>query len=493
MRRAAYFLGAAAVLAVAAWLRFDGLGDPPMQADEATGARFAAQILEGPAPRFDPSHFHGPVLWLAGASAARAAGEDGWTELTASTLRSIPASAGLLVVGLALASFPLVGRRASLLAAAFLAVSPVAVHYSRIFVHEPLLAAALAGALLSSAVWWNRPSWWPAAACGAFLGLAAATKESFVLVPASWAVAALVLKLRPAVTGRRLAASAGAFLVVACAVFALFQTSLFADPEALPRYAATYWSYQLGDGHEKPPGYYAALLLAPSFHGRLVWWFGAPFLLAASAFFAPSPGRARTAAKFLVIAAVVHLAVLSLLPYKTPWLLLGPSLELSAAAGFSLAAWMAAGRVSWMVAAVAGLALLVDARQARLASRDFPSDPRNPLCYVPTVTGIADWTQRLSRWLEMRGTASAAVAVVGPGYWPLPWYLRDHGPVGYWSRIEDAPSDAPVVVAMPEVAAEAARVLAETHRSIFEGVRNDTPVVVFIRADVWRRAVEESP
>jgi hypothetical protein len=40
---------------------------------------------------------------------------------------------------------------------------------------------------------------------------------------------------------------------------------------------------------------------------------------------------------------------------------------------------------------------------------------------------------------------------------------------------------------------EAARVLAETHRSIFEGVRNDTPVVVFIRADVWRRAVEESP
>jgi uncharacterized protein (TIGR03663 family) len=493
MRRAAHLLGVAAVLFVAAWLRFDSLGVPPMQADEATGARFVARVLEGPAPRFDPSHFHGPVLWLAGASVARAAQQEGWTELTADTLRIVPVFAGLMVVLAALASFPLVGRRASLLAAAFVAVSPVAVHYSRVFLHEPVLAAALAGALLAAAIWWSRPSWWSAAACGALLGLAAATKESFLLAPASWLAAALVLRLRPPVPVRPLVAATTTCMAVALAVVALFQTDFLTDPQGLLRYVATYWSYQVGAGHEKPSAYYAALLVAPSFHGRLVWWFGAPLLLAASAFFAPLSSRATAAAKFLVVAATAHLAVLSLLPYKTPWLVLVPSLELSAAAGCALAAWMSAARARVALAAAAGFVLLLDAGQARRAARDFPSDPRNPLCYVSTVPGISEWTRRLGRWLVAGENPSAAVAVVGSGYWPLPWYLRDHGAVGYWARMADAPADAPVVVAMPDAAADAARVLADTHRATYEGVRQDTPAVVFIRADIWRRAVEDSP
>jgi uncharacterized protein (TIGR03663 family) len=492
MRRAAHLVGAAAVLAAAAWLRFEGLGRAPVQADEATGARLAANILAGDAPRFDPSHFHGPVLWLAGATAARAAGEHEWDALTSSTLRTVPALAGCLVVLAALASFPLVGRRAALLGGAFLAASPVAVHFSRVFLHEPLLAAALAGALLSAAFWWRRPAWPSAIACGACLGLAAATKESFLLAPASWVAAAVVLGLRPPTGRAQLARAAAACLAAGFAVVALFHTNFLTAPSGLLDFAATYWSYELGQGHGKPFGFYANLLFAPAFHGRLVWWFGAPAVLAMSVFFAPTRGPAAVAARFFVVAAATHLALISLLPYKTPWLALVPALELAAAAGFAGAAWMAAPRARTVLAAGLAVLLALDAGQSIRGTRTYFSDPRNPLCYVPTVPGIATWTHRVGAWLALMGTPGP-VAVVGSGYWPLPWYLRGTGEVGYWKRVEDAPADTPVVIALPDAAADAGRRFGQTHLATYEGVRDDTPAVVFIRRDIWQRAVGDQP
>jgi predicted membrane-bound mannosyltransferase len=44
------------------------------------------------------------------------------------------------------------------------------------------------------------------------------------------------------------------------------------------------------------------------------------------------------------------------------------------------------------------------------------------------------------------------VKVIAPDsdYWPLPWYLRRLGRVGYWSGLPDQP-DAPVIVASTQL------------------------------------------
>ena len=128
------------VLAAGAALRFDELSSRPILFDEATGARIMARRMEASgAYRFDPTHFHGPLLSSLSIPINRLRGEATWRELTKGTLRLLPAVAGTLIV-----LVPLLWRRPwgdgpMLLAAAFLATSPLLVYYSRMFIHEILL------------------------------------------------------------------------------------------------------------------------------------------------------------------------------------------------------------------------------------------------------------------------------------------------------------------------------------------------------------------
>jgi predicted membrane-bound mannosyltransferase len=135
------------VMAAGVFLRFDGLADRPFHADEATGAKITAQRLESGGVRFDPRHFHGPLLGGLAAPLCRLRGENSWQDMSKHTLRLLPAAAGALLV-----MVPLLGRRRygdppMLLAAALLATSPLLAYYSRMFIHEMLLALAGMAAL----------------------------------------------------------------------------------------------------------------------------------------------------------------------------------------------------------------------------------------------------------------------------------------------------------------------------------------------------------
>jgi len=184
-----FYLACVGVLFVATWMRFEALSSPPLHADEAVQARIAAAHFEtqdgkGQASAdFNPQHFHGPLLGDLAALSARLAGQASWQTLTASTLRLVPALSGLAVVVLLLAAAPLIGRKAALWAGAFAAVSPFLIHFNRLFIHESLLALCLMAALFLLGLYFqNRAPAWPVGIC---LGLAAATKESFLLTPAA--------------------------------------------------------------------------------------------------------------------------------------------------------------------------------------------------------------------------------------------------------------------------------------------------------------------
>ena len=94
------------VIVTAGFLRFDELGKRPMHADEARGASIAARRMNEGGVRFDPTHYHGPLLGDLALPVCRLRGETGWREMTKTTLRIVPALAGVLLVGL-----PLLWRR----------------------------------------------------------------------------------------------------------------------------------------------------------------------------------------------------------------------------------------------------------------------------------------------------------------------------------------------------------------------------------------------
>ncbi|TSA37564.1 MAG: hypothetical protein D4R65_00445 [Verrucomicrobiaceae bacterium] len=494
--RVNFLLAGAAIVAVAAWMRTADLSSAPLHFDEATQARIVAAQFPGDAKSgtmmFNPHHFHGPLPIDAAVVSAKFAGEESWLSLTKFTLRIVPALSGITVVLLILASAPLIGRIAALGAAAFAAVSPFLVYYSRLFIHEDLLLLCMAGALLLLGyhVRFRMPLW----TAGICLGLAATTKETFVLTPVAWAVAAVWI-YRPSIASIRLLLPQ--LLTVGAAFLAIvvfFYSGFGTHPGGVWDFVSTYWSYQTGEGHEKSLLYYANLFLFPSHHGRLWWWQGGIFLLAIiSLFQKPDATPVPAAARFCFLAGVIQAGVYSLLPYKTPWLMLVPWLHILIAAGIGAAALLQLRPLVRVAAGIALAALLAfQGLQAWRVAFKYPSDARNPFAYVPTAPGLETWTARSIGWLKDGGWIGETVSVIGPRYWPLPWYFRGLPKAGYWPTPPDGLASHALVVAMPEFAPALSEQLADSHVAIPEGLRSDTPVLLFVRKDIWEKSTGNS-
>lgn len=471
------------VAATAAVLRFGGLSAAPFHADEAEGARITADRLEGKGYAFNPVHHHGPSLsWLA-ARAASAAGAATFNDLGAGSLRSVAAVCGFLVVFLPLFLRRSLGARGALLAGAFLATSPLLAYYSRIFIHEPVLVAAAAVCLVCLARWLHTGSLAAALTGGVALGIMAATKETFLISAFSWGAGLVVAK--PAADGcawrRSVLFSAAAFFAVLVAAYG--------SPGA---FFATYGAYATDPAHAKSALYYFNLLLVPK-HNAPVWWTEAAVALAAVGGAWHGWRRGDGFLRLLSVSTVVQLLVYSALAYKTPWLMTVPWMQVCLLAGCGAVAALSQAGAGRVVAAVvlAGV-LLFQAWQSHAAVFRFPVDDRNPLAYVPTSRDVETLGARL-RALREKSTAfrDGRIAVVGRGYWPLPWYLRGAVPAGYFDQPPADLSSYAVVVAMPGHTDEVASLLRDTHAASFHGLRHEVPLTVFVRGDV--RAEEASP
>ena len=474
------------VIVAGLWLRLDSLAERPMHADEATGARIAARRMTDGGATFDPRHYHGPLLADLAIPLCHARGETGWREMTKDTLRLVPAIAGSLMVLL-----PLLGRRRfgnapMLLAAALLATSPLLAYYSRMFIHETLLALCGVALLLVP----------PRAARfgvhGFLLGLMFAAKETFAISVLAWTGAAVVLaienrhSLDRALLRRWLGPAA-----LCAAVFVLtagfFYTDALRHPAGAIDAVRTFFVYETVAGHDKPAGWYFRLLAMPH-EAAGVWWFGTPVLALALWAWATSyrkatgADRTRGQVRFLGWSATGHFLIYSLFAYKTPWLACLPWAHVCLLAGFALR-----GRAGILPIGIAALTAVTQFHQARIACGRLASDVRNPFAYVPTRPDV----ERLAAWLvKMRATLPPGTldnaGVVGRDYWPLPWYLRDFPNVGYWSDPPPEIGSLPLVFATPESAATASTALAASHVAVPRGLRAEVPLLVFIRNDIWQ-------
>jgi uncharacterized protein (TIGR03663 family) len=479
------------VVAAGAFLRLDDLAVRPFHADEATGARITARRMVSGGAAFDPKHYHGPLLADLAMPLCRLRGEDGWREMSKYTLRLVPAIAGVLLVLLPLAGRRRLGDAPVLLAAALLATSPLLVYYSRMFIHEMLLVLfgiAFLFSLLKA----------PRHGLPGFLaGLMFATRETFAISVIAWSGAAALLALENRRALNRVAwrdwlgpavLSGLAFMLTA--VF--FYTDAFRHPHGIIDAVRTYFVYETGEGHDKPFGWYLQLLMVPQKSGGL-WWFGTPLALLALWAFASTfrktetPDASRLAVRFLAYSAAGHFLIYSLIAYKTPWLACLAWAHICALAGFSIREILQQGVIARMVlTALACFCLVTQFQQARAATGRLASNERNPYAYVPTRRDVED----LETWLtKLRASAPGGslqpMAVVGSDYWPLPWYLREYQPIGYWREPPPGIATFPLVFAMPNAADALKQALTATHAELPRGLRANVPVVLYVRNDIW--------
>jgi len=506
MRYLALVIWGLGILAFGAWLRFSDLERQPFHADEAaTGAQSLSYRLaeSGDGYQFDPTHRHGPMLTLLAEPWSRAQGETSWETFTVSTLREVTAFCGLLVI---LGVFMLgVAWPRALLAAGFVATSPLLVYYSRLFIHESIFLMfaipALAGMVL---LFRGKRVWLGASLFGIGVGMMAATRETVAISLLAWTTAGAIFLWRRAemlgnersgTAKQRIAEvvsmlwkpvilAAGICLVL---IFFFYSEGL-RRPAGFFDFFRTFFEYKTGEGHDKPFIFYLELLAWPKLIVARWWTEGAILVFALGVYLDRSKTEQAAIGRFFFESGVVHLLVFSFISYKTPWL---PSLGwlhlciAAGAGGFILIQRFSKWKY-WVAVAVLIAVMLWHGAQAQRAAIRLAADGRNPYAYVPTsrdVAGLETWLMQMREVLP--STQQQPVAVIGEEYWPLPWYLRKLGEVGYWSSLPEGSNGMPLLLIMPTSFEEVSTQLKKTHTFIPRGLRDEFPIMVAIRNDLW--------
>jgi uncharacterized protein (TIGR03663 family) len=161
-----------------------------MHTDEAVNARIVGDVLEGGVYQYDPEDRHGPALTALTLPIARLSGVNRLHDLTQRTVRIGPVLAGALIILLFAPLARECGVPAAIVSATLLALGPLAVYYSRYFIHETFFLAATVGFMITGWRTLTTGSRVQGILAGSCAALMLACKETAVLHFAAFAPAA---------------------------------------------------------------------------------------------------------------------------------------------------------------------------------------------------------------------------------------------------------------------------------------------------------------
>ncbi len=450
----------------------------PMHGDEANQAVRTGILLDEGRYHYDPTDHHGPVLYYAAVPFCR------WTaptfaETTEANFRWVPLTFSLMTLLFMLGLYSPSGHAlfrtpAGVLAAvALTALSPAMNYYSRFFIQESMFVTFLTGMLVCATVYFKpqastRQRVWATLGFGAFVGLAAATKETVVL---SIAAALLALPLTCSFTTMRRAWSlqhAVLAIGAAAVVAALFFSSFFTYPQglydALFATVKAYFSRATAvPEHQHPWHFYLALLFGWKYGRGPLWTELGPLtpliLIAVASGFAHIRKTAQsrdpqtTWTWYLLLYTVILAALYSAIPYKTPWCMLAflhGFILLAAVGADRLVHWIAAPtapkirRMGGLVVVLLALFLVrFQLTQSDRACFRLAADPRNPYVYAHTGTDALNLVAEINQHAQKLQGFKTPIAVAAPpaDTWPLPWYLRKYETIGYWQHAGEIPAE----------------------------------------------------
>ena len=492
--------------------RLPRLCQRPMHTDEAVQALKAGALAETGVYRYNPREFHGPSLYYLTLPSLWFSSHGKLAESDECVFRGVPVVFGVGLVLLLLLMGDGLGRSAAVCAGVLTAVSPAMVFYNRFYIQETLFVfftftAIVAGWRYSQG---RRLGW--ALLAGGALGLMHATKETCIIaygaMMAAWALTVLWSQRNGGTQGesrnrlnlKHLAAAA----VLGCVVSALFFSSFFTNPTGVLDSFRAYIGYAsrgAGAGQHVYPWYYYLKMLLYTQYAPGPWWSEGLILglavVGLIAIFLRSKvvGGAPSLLRFLAIYTVLMTIAYSIIPYKTPWCMLSFLHGMILLAGVGAAAIV---RMCPNIPAkiIAGLLLVAAsgqlAGQAYRANFQFYADNRNPYVYAHSVEDVLDLAEHVQDIAQVHPDGrNMLISVIAPGadYWPLPWYFRQFGRVGYWSEVPDKP-DAPVIIASPQAQPVLDKRLRDTYQVTCYGLRSQVMLLLYVQTDAWDNFVK---
>ncbi len=445
----------AMILSIAAMVRMTAIETRPLHSDESVNFLFFQSTGRNGYYQYSHENYHGPLFFYL---------LTGFIELfevlfrlglfydhgdCVFGLRFVAIFFGLLTVATVVAFRRLEGECFAAVGAAFAAVSPSLVFFSRYAIHESLLVFLSLGLALSLLGWMRcRHPVLIYAAAFSTAGLVT-TKETFGVAVFCIGLAALscggwrehFARLREQ-WGHVVTASVFSVLGVVGVFTGGFRWAdglremVFALPQWIGRSSSD-------QGHVKPFRYYAVdviLTTEPYLYGAAVaivlfWLLRIATKLAGTRVIDLARPH-RHLLRFLAVWSLTALLVYSAIPYKTVWLVINITLP----AGLLVAAALACVLESRPLRIPGGLLLIAGLAFAWQSMCRFnftvapipytniavahaaPYGPENPFSYVHTEPGTIELAQRIiSVWRQNQGIR---VLIGLEGYFPLPYYLR---------------------------------------------------------------------
>ena len=490
------------ILVIAAALRFYDLNLVPLHHDEGVNGNFLVRLVREGEYRYDPENYHGPTLyyfaavipWVTRLLFGTAARDN--YGMTTFTIRLIPVLFGLGTIGLIFCLRRRLGSVGTLAAGLLLAISPGAVYLSRYFIHESQFVFFTLGIVVAGLRFYDTRNPLYLGLASASAALLFATKETAMISAGVLVIAFGVTHIyrrfyrafflpRTSAKGRRYVPEQGAFgvflkdmggwiplvisVAIALIVFVLinivFYSSFFTNAQGISDALKTFavWSKTSQTAHVYPAYRYIEWLFSQE--GALLFL---GLIGAATVVLKPK----NSFALFSALWAFGLIAAYSLIPYKTPWLILNFLVPLALIAGY-LAQFiyeMDRGQVR-VVAAIWLLPVCVSAYQMiDLNFINYDNDkPYYVYVYAHTTRGMLDLVKEIDQISARQDGSKTGISILSPDYWPLPWYLRNYSRVGYYGRT--AATSEPLIIANEKQKAE----IDTNYGAVYQQVRSNAP------------------
>jgi len=514
------------VVAAGAFLfRVPRLDQRPMHCDEAVHTVKAGAVIETGKYIYDPSEYHGPTIYYFALPFVWLRGAKSLVETDEFTFRIVPVIFGTGLVLLLLFVRDGLGTWPAVIAAVLTAVSPAMVFYSRYYIQEMLLVFFTFGVL---AFMWRSIQtehfWW-AVLAGMCAGLMHATKETciiaFAAMGGSFVCVYLWARWRDKfhIDYRRVFRKRYVAIGVVMAFFisAPLLSGFFRNPRGELDAWLSYANYlHRADGagiHDHPWHYYLEMLIFTK-NAPGPWWSEGLILALALVGIVvvllekprpddPPIGDRKSIIqnpkskiqfrRFIVFYTILLTVAYSIIPYKTPWCMLGFLHGMILLAGIGAVAIIK--RVPTLpVKAIACLLLALGVyqlgQQAYRGSFKYYADTRNPYVYAHTASDIFKLVRQMGEFSEIHPDGhDMLIKVITPDYWPLPWYLRAFNRIGYWHEPIDEP-DAPVVITNTDLEEAVAARLKGEYQPEYFGLRPEVLITVFVEKTLWDAFIE---
>ncbi len=516
-----WWIASLSILAVAAFVRLYALDLKPLHHDEGVNGFFLTTLYRDGVYHYDPTNYHGPTLYYFALAITKLKallfGESG---LSTVAVRLVPAFFGIATVWLALQLRRHIGTIGALAAAALIALSPGNIYVSRYFIHEAQFVFFTLGLVIAALRYWETADAIYLMLASISAALLFATKETAIISVAvlglAWVVAAVYMRLvkgrttvswekqsaaqRKAKKRRAVyAAQSSRFErfggVEHVALMASLALLLFVFVNIL--FYSSFFTYWKGVG-----GAIESLKVwaqtGTKEHGHdwptyllWLWQEEAPLLFLGAA----GAGLAliRRVNRFAIFAgawAFGILAAYSLIPYKTPWLMLNFTVPLAIIGGYcvnEIYHWSKDFSSRALALAIALVALVVCGIQAVRLNFFHYDDDKYPYVYAHTYREFLPLMNKIDELAERAKTGKqTGITITAREYWPLPWYLRDYPRAGFFGRM--AMTNEPLVVGSVEQEQELNLKLGDRYQRVDSyPLRPGVTLVLYARRDIAQK------